>query len=102
MVGGFSSGRQTLVRGFQVGFDVGYDGPHMVMQCANIKSTFELQHIDNKIKKERYNALQAPSHHHPFQVVVVIWCFMPSQPLQLSQGITHSVDTQYLVKICPC
>ena len=44
--------RGTLVRGFQVGFDVGYDGPHMVTQCANLKSALELPHIDNKIKKE--------------------------------------------------
>ena len=59
-------------------FDVGYDGPHMVMQCANIKSALELQHIiDNKIKKERYNALQAPSCHHPFQVVVVFGVLRP-------------------------
>ena len=47
------AGRLTLLRGSQVGFDVGYDGPHMVMQCANIKSALELQHvIDNKITKE--------------------------------------------------
>ena len=43
----------TLVRDFQVCFDVGYDGPHMVTQFANLKSALELQHIiDNKIKKE--------------------------------------------------
>ena len=24
------------------------------------------------------------------------------QPLRLSQGVTHFVDTQYLLKICPC
>ena len=24
----------------------------------------------------------------------VIWCFTPSQPLRLSQGVTHFVDTQ--------
>ena len=30
------------------------------------------------------------------------WCFTPSQPLRLSQGVTHFVDTQYLLKICPC
>ena len=46
--------RGTLVSGFQIGFDVGYDGPHRVTQCANLKSTLELPHIvDNKIKKER-------------------------------------------------
>ena len=44
--------RGTLVRGFQVGFDVGYDGPHRVTQCADLKSALELPHIiDNKIKK---------------------------------------------------
>ena len=45
--------RGTLVRGFQVGFDVGYDCPHRVTRCANLKSALELPHIiDNKIKKE--------------------------------------------------
>ena len=45
--------RGTLVRGFHVGFDVGYDGPHRVTRCANLKSALELPHIiDNKIKKE--------------------------------------------------
>ena len=44
--------RGTLVRGFQIGFDVGYDDPHRVTQCANLKSALELPHIiDNKIKR---------------------------------------------------
>ena len=41
-------------------------------------------------------------HIHTCTCKLIIWCFMPSQPLQLSQGVTHFVDTQYLLKICPC
>jgi len=32
----------------------------------------------------------------------VIWCFTPSQPLQLSQGVTHFVNIQYLQRSETC
>ena len=68
-LGGFhEANRGTLVRGFQVGFDVGYDGPHRVTRCANLKSALELPYIiDNKIKKRT----NATTHCRPLHVTTL-------------------------------
>ena len=63
--------RGTLVRGFQVGFDVGYDGPHGVTQCAILKSALELPHIIDNMIKKRTNAT---THCRPLRVTTFQTC----------------------------